>query len=127
MKNKEDFQSVFNRLKTILVNYESNLVVTANEVGNYSLNTPFIMKYGKEIFFAAVIINKNYVSYHLMPVYVFPELLDGLSTGLMKRMQGKSCFNFTALNSEILEELSELTSKGYSRFQQESQAGSGGK
>jgi hypothetical protein len=127
MKDKEDFQSIFNRLKAILVSFEPNLVVTSNEVGNYSLNTPFIKKFGKQIFFGAVIINKNYVSYHLMPVYVFPELLDGLSPALKKRMQGKSCFNFTLLNGEILAELSELTSKGYSRFLQEGQAGSGGK
>jgi hypothetical protein len=125
MKNKEDFQSVFNRLKTILVSFEPNLVVTSNEVGHYSLNTPFIKKYGKEVFFGAVIIKKNYVSYHLMPVYVFPELLDGLSPVLRKRMQGKSCFNFTTLNNEILEELSELTDRCFSRFQQEGQAGSG--
>jgi hypothetical protein len=125
MKDNQDFLTVFNRLKALLVSFEPNLVVTSNEVGNYSLNTPFIKKFGKEVFFGAVIINKNYVSYHLMPVYVFPELLDGLSPALKKRMQGKSCFNFTALNSEILEELSELTSKGYSQFEHESRAGFG--
>jgi hypothetical protein len=126
MKYKEDFQSLFYRLKAILVNFEPNLVVTANEYGNYSLNTPFIKKYGKEVFFGAVSIKKNYVSYHLMPVYVFPELLDGLSPALKKRMQGKSCFNFTAINSGILDELSELTHQGFSRFQQEGRADSGG-
>jgi hypothetical protein len=37
---------------------------------------------------------KSYVSFHLIPVYMFPDLLKGLSPALEKRMQGKSCFNF---------------------------------
>jgi hypothetical protein len=41
-------------------------------------------------------IKKNYVIYHLMPVYLNPGLLEGMSPGLRKRMQGKSCFNLPA-------------------------------
>ena len=37
-----------------------------------------------------------------MPVYMFPDLLDGISPELRRRMQGKSCFNFKKAESALL-------------------------
>jgi hypothetical protein len=116
---KEDFQTIFGKLKGILADFEGDLSVKADGPENYSLDTPFVEKYKKELFFGAAQIKKNYVSYHLMPVYVFPDLLDDLSPGLKKRMQGKSCFNFTAIDEATLNELTRLTQKGFDRFKQE--------
>ena len=53
-----------------------------------------------------------------MPVYIFPDLLEGLSDGLKKRMQGKSCFNFTTLDKALVAELAQLTTTGIERFRQ---------
>jgi hypothetical protein len=61
-------------------------------------------------------IKKNYVSYHLVPLYVRPGLLDNLSPTLRKRMQGKACFNFTKTDAGILQELRDLTKKGFQEF-----------
>ena len=70
MPKPADFQMIFDQLRPILQAYESNLVVEADAPGNYSLNTPYSAKYKKEVFFGAVQIRKNYVSFHLMPVYI---------------------------------------------------------
>jgi hypothetical protein len=48
------------------------------------------------------------VSYYLMPVYVDPCLLDGISENLKRRMQGKSCFNFTETDQPLFKELTRL-------------------
>jgi hypothetical protein len=77
-----------------------------------------VEQFKKEMFFGAVQIKKNYVSYHLMPVYVFPELLKDLSPSLKKRMQGKSCFNFKKVDQETLAELGQLTARGFEQFKQ---------
>ena len=119
MRNKEDFQTIFDKLKRILTNFEDDLIVTTDEPGNYYLNTPFSEKYKKELFFGAAQIKKSYVSFHLMPVYMFPDLLDDVSPGLKKRMQGKSCFNFTSTNEETMSELARLTRRGFDKFRQE--------
>lgn len=119
MPDRKDFQAVFNRLQSILRKLESRLVVAADAPGNYYLNTPFSEKYKKELFFGAVQVKKNYVSYHLMPVYMFPGLLKGASAGLRKRMQGKSCFNFTRIDEELFSELAALTRKGFEKLRQE--------
>lgn len=49
------------------------------------------------------------VALHLMPLYSQPELLDRISPALKKRMQGKSCFNFTKMDETLLAELAALT------------------
>jgi hypothetical protein len=74
---------------------------------------------GKEVWFGAVRIGKNYVSYHLMPVYACPDLLKEISPALKKRMQGKSCFNFTQVDEKLFKELADLTEQGYKRFKKE--------
>jgi hypothetical protein len=57
-----------------------------------------------------------YVSYHLMPVYGCPEMLEGLSEPLRARMQGKACFNFKTVEPDLVEELTRLTEQGFQRF-----------
>lgn len=93
-------------------------LATDNEK-TYYLDTKFIQKNKKPLFFGAVTSKKNYVSFHLMPVYVEPKLLNGISDGLKKRMQGKSCFNFQAVDEGLFEELKTLAEKGYQFYKKE--------
>jgi hypothetical protein len=51
-------------------------------------------------------------AFHLFPVYVFPDLLTGISPELKKRMHGKSCFNFTKVDEALFAELARLTAAG---------------
>ena len=114
-----DFPAVFAQLKVILKPYEPRLSVTANDSEGYSLDTHQLGPNKKPMFFGAAVIKKNYVSFHLMPVYVHPELLEGISDGLRKRMQGKSCFNFKALDEDTLAELRQLTERGFEAFRKD--------
>ncbi|MDZ7624054.1 MAG: hypothetical protein U5J96_06350 [Ignavibacteriaceae bacterium] len=109
----KDFLATFNSLKSILKKYENSLRVIADKNDNYSLNAGFDDKRKADIYFGAVQIKKNYVSYHLMPIYINPKLLEGISPELKKRMQGKSCFNFKVIDKALLADLSELTKKGF--------------
>ncbi len=119
MSAQKDFPAVFARLKAILEPLAPQLVVEADTEAGYSLNTHYAEKFGKPLFFGAAQIKKNYVSYYLMPVYVFPDLMKDISPELKKRMQGKSCFNFTRVEPALFEELAGLTRKGLERFQRE--------
>jgi hypothetical protein len=116
MSPQTDFPLVFEQLKSILKPYSKNLSVTADTSTAYSLDGPYSEKYKKAIFFGAAQIKKNYVSFYLMPVYMFPELLKGISPELKKHMQGKSCFNFKKVEPELFKELTKLTRLGVERF-----------
>jgi len=68
------------------------------------------------MYFAGVRQGKNYVSYYLMSVPACPELVREMSPGLKKRIQGKACFNFTTVETEMLAELERLTRAGFEKF-----------
>ena len=118
-ETSNEFPIVFEELKAILRPYANNLTVTADTPEGYSLDGPYSEKWKKVIFFAAAQTKKNYVSFYLMPVYMFPELLKDISPGLKKHMQGKSCFNFKKVEPELFKELRELTRKGVERFRED--------
>ncbi len=63
--------------------------------------------------------NKAYVSYRLMPVYMYPDLLHDISPELRKRMQGKSCFNFKKMDEALFQELEGLTRRSVERLRGE--------
>ena len=118
MAKQDNFPAVFERLKALLQPYVPPLLVKADTPENYYLETPPLAKFPKGLFVGAVQIKKNYVSYHLMPVYSFPDLLSGVDEELKKRMQGKSCFNFTTVDDALFQELAELTATGFARARQ---------
>jgi hypothetical protein len=116
MPINDSFPAVFEQLKAILKPYAKSLTVTADSSNGYSLDGPYSEKWKKPVFFAATQIKKNYVSFYLMPVYMFPDMLNDISPELKKHMQGKSCFNFKKVEPELFKELAALTRKGAERF-----------
>jgi hypothetical protein len=123
MADANQFEAIFGELRAILKEYEDRLQCTIDQPGHYSLDGAYSPKYKKAVFFGAVQVKKNYVSYYLMPVYIHPYLLAGLSDPLKKRMQGKSCFNFTRIDPDNLSELRALTAASFADFQAEMQPG----
>jgi hypothetical protein len=115
----EQSDEVFTALREILAAQAKGLKPTADGPKGYSLNTPYAAKWKKELFFGGVEVRKNYVSFHLFPVYMYPDLLDGISDGLKARMQGKSCFSFRAPDAELFRELAALTKAGLARMKAE--------
>jgi hypothetical protein len=114
-----EFQETFAHLKVVLTPYAPRLICTEETPEHFSLDTPYVMQSGKHLDFGSVQIRKRYVSFHLMPVYVDPSLLDGISDSLRKRMQGKSCFNFKAVDKALFDELSNLVKAGHAMYRKE--------
>jgi len=119
MVDNHNFDEVFRRLKSLLAPYANRLVVTTDQPRNFYLDTPYLDKNNKRLFFGAVQVRKSYVSFYLMPVYMFPGLLEGVSAGLRKRMQGKSCFNFRSIDETAFAELAGLVKKGFQKLESE--------
>ncbi|MGC9949231.1 MAG: hypothetical protein ABSF64_22920 [Bryobacteraceae bacterium] len=115
-KKPADFDTVFVRLRAILAPYARKLQASHDKPDYYYLETKDKLYKGRPVFFAAVRKGKGYVSYHLMPVYAYPEMRKSLSPALRKRMQGKACFNFTAVDEELCGELRRLTAAGLEGF-----------
>lgn len=119
MAKQDGFSAVFAGLKQVLAPHAPALVVTADGPGHYALDTLPSEAQPKGLFFGGVQVKKNYVSFHLMPVYEFPDLLDGVAEPLRRRMQGKSCFNFSRLDEAARSGLADLTAAGFHRYERE--------
>jgi hypothetical protein len=119
MSAPTDFPQVFEHLKNILKPYARQLTLKVDTSDTYYLDGPYSEKWKKELFFGSAQVKKNYVSFYLMPVYMYPELLKDISPELKKHMQGKSCFNFKKVEPALFEQLAKLTRKGAEKFKQE--------
>jgi len=113
---ENDFQEVYLELRKMMMGIAGNMVVKADGKTGLMLVGPRPDTKGRELYFGGVQIKENYVSYHLMPVYMNPGLLAEASPELRKRMQGKSCFNFKKVDEKLFSDLRELTQSGHAWF-----------
>jgi hypothetical protein len=104
-----DLVAVERRLREILAPYGDRFSVRDTD-GGLTIELP-----GHEGepwgFVAGTRLGKRYASYYLMSVYAQPELLGAMSPALRRRMQGKSCFNFSSIDEGLLDELAALTAR----------------
>ena len=110
------FAFVFDALKEILEPYEKHLHVLPYKPEYYCLVSRLAVHKGKPVWFAAIRMGKNYVSYHFMPVYMNPGMQKLIPPELKKRMQGKACFNFSEVDPALFRQLAALTSAGFEGY-----------
>ena len=108
--------SVFAQLRTVLAKHAGALTVKTDTASCYCLEGGLHPKHQTPMPIAWVQLGKAYVSYHLMPIYGCPELLDRFSPDLRAHMQGKSCFNFRSVDPALFAELDQLTAQGLKVF-----------
>lgn len=111
-----NLSAVYAELRDILRTHAAGLDIKIDNGTEFYLDTWHVLKNRKPLYFGSVQIKKHYVIYHLMPVYVEPALLKGMTNALAKRMQGKSCFNFTEADDALFKELEALTAAGLGSY-----------
>ncbi len=114
-----DLAPVFEELRKVMAPYAAKLVATRDDGQELYVDTKHVQKNKKPVFFGAVQLKKSYVSFHLMPVYMKPELLASVSPELQARMQGKSCFNFSSVEPVLVKELTNLCKAGYASYKEQ--------
>ena len=108
-----DLGPVEARLRAIVDAYRDRL-----EVGSvYGLETLTRPDAKAHDFFAFVKPGSSYVSLYLKPVYTWPDLLDDISPGLRKRLQGsRTAFSFALVDDALLAELEGLVERAFQRY-----------
>jgi hypothetical protein len=116
---KPDLAEVFSALRRLLEGFRDNLAVQTDKPGNYHLEDPSILHRKKPLYFAGVKTGKNYVSFHLLYLYFNPAATKAIPPALKKRMQGKACFNFTAVDEDCFAEIGRLIGDGLKIYKSE--------
>jgi hypothetical protein len=116
-----DFDAVHERLKEIIRRHADGLVITRDGPEGMALEVPGLE--GKPWgYVAGTRRGRSYVSFYLMPVYASDELDRSVSPELRRRKQGKSCFNFTKVDEDLLAELDSLAARGIPGFRATAEA-----
>ena len=109
-----DLAAVHARLKAIFDPFRSQLVASKDGPEGLYLELP-----GHEGnpwgYVGGTRLGKRYVSFYLMGVYGDAGLAASISPDLRRRMQGKSCFNFTSIDEPLFAELAQLAGKSIER------------
>src|SRR5262245_58754560 len=82
---------VFTALRALLAEHIPPLRVLVDKPADFQVVSATHLYKGRPLWLAGVRQNKNYTSFHFMPVYAFPELADSMSPELKRRKQGKGC------------------------------------
>jgi hypothetical protein len=108
-----DLHAVEARLRAILNPYRDRLHVTKEGPEGIYLELPG--SEGKPWgYVGGTRVGKAYVSYYLMGAYD-GGLQASMSPALRKRMQGKTCFNFTKIDEALFAELETVTAAAIAR------------
>lgn len=79
----------------------------------------FAGKIRKEMYFAGLVIQKDYVGFYFMPVYSDEaEMRRLFSPRLLKCLKGKSCFYITADDAEIMNDVRHALAEGFKIYKQ---------
>ena len=111
------FEATFGELKALFAPYVERLKTSADTPSNFMLDGEYVAEFKRPMFFGGVRQGHAYVSFYLMPVYSNPELLGKISDDLRRRMQGKSCFNFTRVEPELFAELEQLVHASFACYE----------
>ena len=65
---------------------------------------------------AMVAIRRRYVAYTLVPVYLMPDLVTGISDRLRRTFNGKAIFRLRAVDDGLIAELRGLTAESIERY-----------
>ena len=97
----KDYPGAFAALRTILSKHARGMTVESDTPNTFTVVTRAIAPNGKPLWFGCVMSKKSAVTYHLIPPYYNPKLLQSMPPELAPRMQGKTCFNFAKQRARV--------------------------
>jgi hypothetical protein len=108
---------IFNRIKDLLKKYEGPLTPKIDLDSKYDLwSVKDVVIEGrkkKEVYFAGLIIQSNYVGFYYMPVYTDNDIRNVFGNELLKLLKGKSCFHIKKLDEKLEMQIVESLEAGY--------------
>jgi hypothetical protein len=113
-------KEIFYQLKQLLKKYEPPLVAKSNFDSRYDLwSIKDIIIAGrerKEVFFAGLVIQSDYVGFYYMPVYTNTEQKKFFKKELLSTLKGKSCFHIKSLDKTLLSQIKKALEDGFKLY-----------
>jgi hypothetical protein len=112
-----DFAAAFEALRSMLKKYSRGMITQTDTPTDFTVVSRGIGPNKRPMWFGAVQLKKSAVTFHLMPLYFNPTLQAAVPAELLRRQQGKTCFNFQRTDQELFSQLDELTKRGREQWE----------
>ena len=114
---------VFEAIKKLMIPYaKGSLKLKGGDGGQVALisDKPVVIEGRKkeEVWFAGALVQKGYVGFYFMPIYMNEPLRKKLSPELMKTLKGKSCFYIKKADPQLLGQIKEALQLGHAFFKE---------
>jgi hypothetical protein len=114
---------VFEAIKKLMIPYaKGSLKLKGGDGGQVALisDKPVVIEGRKkeEIWFAGVLVQKGYVGFYYMPVYMNEPLRKKLPPELLKTLKGKACFHIKKADPQLLGQIKEALQIGHACFRE---------
>ena len=116
-KKKDPLSEIYKQLKPLLQKYVPPLFAKKDSETGYEVwgdkQTLIADKMNSEIFFAAFMVQKNFVGFYYFPIYTHPEIKKNLPPRLLKLLSGKSCFHISEVNPDLISNIESALEYGF--------------
>lgn len=116
----DDKKTIFKQLRLVLKKFAKGMKVQKDTARAYELwGKKKATVGGRErdgIFFAAAMIQKNFVGFYFFPIYTNPREFKGIPPELKKCLKGKSCFHVKKNDKKLFGQIRKILTKGRSVY-----------
>jgi hypothetical protein len=127
--NKKELERIFGELKKIMKNYSPPFSVkepssALKRSGKKSFELESVKdvviagRPRKNVYFAGLIINKDYVGFYYMLAYAESEVRDMLSPEFLALLKGKSCFYIRSTDKWVLDQVRKALEEGVTIYKE---------
>lgn len=113
---------IFNAIRPLMKKYEPPFTARADYEARYDLwsekELVIAGRKRKDVYFAGLIIQSNYVGFYYMPVYSSPDMKKFFKPELLSTLKGKSCFHIRTIDKKLIRQIKEALEKGYKLYKQ---------
>ena len=117
---QENLIDIFKKLKILLKKYEGPFTSKWDLDSKYDLwsikDILIQNRKRKEVYFAGLIIQSNYVGFYYMPIYADINLAKVFGKELLQTLKGKSCFHIKKLDTTLLKQIEKALKVGFSLY-----------
>ncbi len=114
---------IFDAIKKMMLPYDKKgtLVLHAATGGQAHLVSHKAIEFqGRkktEMWLVSLLVQKGYVGFHYLPIYMNPSMAEKFSPDFIKCLKGKACFNIKKHDPAILAEVQKAIKLGYEGYQ----------
>lgn len=116
----DERKEIFDQIQSLMKKYEPPFVARSDFESRYELwsekEIEIAGRKRKEVYFAGLIIQSNYVGFYFMPVYADTTLKEVFGEELLSTLKGKSCFHIKKLDKKLLSQIKNSLEIGFKLY-----------